>query len=89
VLKDCNCGVPTLALEGAGRRRDVQLAKTANWKQRTLRLLHFVLAMENGRFSRSAQFDLLTEHEWSTDEVGFSDRSQIQRPEMLSRLQVP
>jgi hypothetical protein len=38
-------------LDGAGdggRTRDVQLGKTTvNWKQRTLRFLHLVLAIEN------------------------------------------
>ena|ERR1700686_4551228 len=55
---------------GAGdgtRTRDVQLGKTtANWKQRTLRFLHLILAIENTQFSFCALARFLTEHKRST-----------------------
>src|ERR1019366_1124150 len=49
------------------RTRDVQLGKTTvNWKQRTLRFLHLVLAIENIQFSLCALFTDQTEHKRST-----------------------
>jgi hypothetical protein len=46
---------------------DVQLGKTTvNWKQRTLRFLHLVLAIENTQFSLCALFTDQTEHKRST-----------------------
>jgi hypothetical protein len=58
------------SLDGAGdgtRTRDVQLGKTTvNWKQRTLRFQHLVLAIENTRFSLCVSAGSLTEHKRST-----------------------
>ena len=53
--------------ETGTRTRDVQLGKTTvNWKQRTLRFPHLVLAIENTAFSLCALFTALngaqTEH---------------------------
>jgi hypothetical protein len=51
----------------AGPRSDCQLGKTTvNWKQRTLRFLHLVLAIENTAFSLCASYKTLTEHKRST-----------------------
>jgi hypothetical protein len=65
---------------GAGdriRTGDVQLGKTTlNWKQRTLRFLHLVLAIENTQFSLCASYKTLMEHKRSTriDLVGILGR---------------
>ena len=63
-------GFPKCLKNGAGdgvRTRDVQLGKTTvNCKQRTLRFLHVVLAIQFAQFSPCASARLLTEHKRST-----------------------
>ena len=50
-------------LYGAHPRRDVQLGKTTiNWKQRQLRFLHLVLAIDFRRISLGALLSSQTEH---------------------------
>jgi hypothetical protein len=66
------------------RTRDVQLGKTTvNWKQRTLRFLHLVLAIENTQFSLFASYNTLFLSYARADVFQADDQSQ--RAKSLSR----